>query len=322
MERDYHFDNYKAFLILLVVIGHFIYPLQEAVSWTQYLRKAIFLFHMPAFVFISGHFAKDNNRGKLVRKLLMPYVIMQLLIFLIRLVTPMENSEFTIIQPYFTLWFLPCLFFWRLIVERFSKIKGIVFWSFLAGILAGFDFYIGEVFSLSRMICFFPFFLMGYRFNKEAFQRYAKRGEVKVASLVGIILIFVVLIGFAPYIDMENFLFRGSYTPEHPFTGAVMRCGLYAGGLVLTYLFMVLLPSIKCPLSWLGKKTMSVYLFHGILERIFEESPLVPYFESTEGAVIVILFSVLLTFILAGKPFSSLAEKMASLPIEGLVKKL
>lgn len=322
MERDYHFDNYKAFLILLVVIGHFIYPLQEAVSWTQYLRKAIFLFHMPAFVFISGYFAKHNDWEKLVKKFLGPYVIMQLAVFFIRFLTPLKDSRFTLVQPYFTLWFLPCLFFWRLLIEPLSRVKGIIPFSFLVGILAGFDPKIEEIFSLSRMICFFPFFLMGYRFNKEAFQRYAKRGEVKVASLVGIILIFVVLVGFAPYIDMENFLFRGSYTPEHPFTGAIMRCGLYAGGLVLTYLFMVLLPLKKCPLSWLGKKTMSVYLFHGILERIFEESPLVPYFESTEGAVIVILFSVLLTFILAGKPFSSLAEKMASLPIEGLVKKL
>ena len=322
MERDYHFDNYKAFLILLVVIGHFIYPLKETVVWTGYLRKAIFLFHMPAFVFISGYFATHNDWIKLVKKLLIPYVIMQLLIYLIRLLTPMKDSEFTIIKPYFTLWFLPCLFFWRLLVEWLSKIRRIIFWAFFAGILAGFDFYIGEIFSLSRMICFFPFFLMGYRFDKEVFLQYAKKNGVKAAALAGVVLVFTVLAVFAPYIDMENFLFRSSYPREHPLTGAVVRCVLYVGGTILVYLIMVLVPLGRCSFSWLGRKTMSVYLFHGILERIFEESPLGFYFESTEGAIAVILFSILLTLILAGKPFSSLAERMAAVPVERLIKKL
>lgn len=60
MERDNYFDNYKAFLIILVVVGHFINPLTESVPWTEYVRKAIFIFHMPAFIFISGYFFKTG----------------------------------------------------------------------------------------------------------------------------------------------------------------------------------------------------------------------------------------------------------------------
>lgn len=312
MERDYHFDNYKAFLILLVVGAHFIYPLQESVTWTEYLRKAIFLFHMPAFVFISGHFAKHNNWVRLVKKLLVPYVIMQILIFFIRILTPLENSEFTLVQPYFTLWFLPCLFFWRLMIEPLSGVKGIVPLSFLAGILAGFDPKIGEIFSLSRMICFFPFFLLGYRFEKKEGKRFA--------ALAGVAAIFALLAVLEPYMPMRDFLLRGSYLPGKQLAGVAVRCGIYVGGVLLTYLFLSLIPRKKCWFSWLGTRTMSVYLFHGILVKAFAESPLVPYFESTAGAWLVLLCSAALTFILAAKPFAVLAEKMASLPVEKLIK--
>ena len=51
-QRDYLFDNYKAFLIVLVVVGHFIEVASEdnvAMGTTKWI---IFSFHMPAFVFI------------------------------------------------------------------------------------------------------------------------------------------------------------------------------------------------------------------------------------------------------------------------------
>ena len=78
-QRDYLFDNYKAFLILLVVIGHFIEPAYNNNTLLYTLKWLIFSFHMPAFIFISGYFSKRELPFlTLVRKLLVPYVIYEL----------------------------------------------------------------------------------------------------------------------------------------------------------------------------------------------------------------------------------------------------
>lgn len=315
MERDNSFDNYKAFLIILVVVGHFLNPLTESVPWTEYVRKAIFMFHMPAFIFISGYFARKNDWKKLVQKLLIPYLLMQVIVWGVRLIFHLPGREFTFIKPYFTLWFLPCLFVWRLIIEKANRIKGILPAAFLAGILAGFFGFIGENFSLSRLICFFPYFLLGYRFDKDAFMEYAKKRRVKVMAVAGIVMIFLLLAVTEELLPMRSFLFRGSYikgggVTAAAFTGAGIRILLYIAGTVLTYLFMAIMPAGKHWFSSLGRNTMSVYLFHGILLQFFEQSSLLTHCQNDIGAIAVIVGSVGLAFLLATKPFVWVVEKL------------
>ena len=60
-ERDYLFDNYKAFLIVLVVVGHFIEVASDDNVMMETMKWIIFSFHMPAFVFISGYFSKKTQ---------------------------------------------------------------------------------------------------------------------------------------------------------------------------------------------------------------------------------------------------------------------
>lgn len=56
-ERKYKFDNLRFILMFLVVFGHFL-ALQDEYS----LYRFIYSFHMPAFIFISGYFAKYSRR--------------------------------------------------------------------------------------------------------------------------------------------------------------------------------------------------------------------------------------------------------------------
>ena len=64
-QRDFLFDNYKAMLIVLVVVGHFIELAPDENVILRMLKWAIFSFHMPAFVFISGYFfeKRDERMG-------------------------------------------------------------------------------------------------------------------------------------------------------------------------------------------------------------------------------------------------------------------
>ncbi|MFZ7944441.1 acyltransferase family protein, partial [Neobacillus sp. 19] len=61
-KRSKYFDNAKFILIFLVVFGHLISPLKERDRILFTLYTVIFLFHMPAFIFISGYFAKGFRK--------------------------------------------------------------------------------------------------------------------------------------------------------------------------------------------------------------------------------------------------------------------
>ena len=60
--RDYLFDNYKVLLIVLVVMGHFIEPCYRINAFLYTLKWLIVSFHMPAFIFISGYFLKNDHK--------------------------------------------------------------------------------------------------------------------------------------------------------------------------------------------------------------------------------------------------------------------
>ena len=55
--RHYGYDNMKGILVFLVVFGHFL-ELCPATLQKNILYLVIYSFHMPAFLFFSGFFAK------------------------------------------------------------------------------------------------------------------------------------------------------------------------------------------------------------------------------------------------------------------------
>ena len=81
-ERDYFFDNLKAVLIFLVVLGHFLLPIHGE-SVLVVVKRLIYVFHMPLFVFVSGYFAKKiyKNGQYNFKKIL--YLIKAYIIFVI-----------------------------------------------------------------------------------------------------------------------------------------------------------------------------------------------------------------------------------------------
>ena len=81
-ERDHYFDNARFFLIVLVVFGHLTRSYVNESHIFKALYMFIYSFHMPAFVLISGFFAKGVGKPgyikKITIKLLLPYLIFQL----------------------------------------------------------------------------------------------------------------------------------------------------------------------------------------------------------------------------------------------------
>ena len=76
-QRSSYWDNMKGLLILLVVFAHFLDAWIQKFSVVRLVYSTIYVFHMPAFVFISGYFGKsEKSRGfQSILKLVLLYFI-------------------------------------------------------------------------------------------------------------------------------------------------------------------------------------------------------------------------------------------------------
>ena len=79
-ERLCGFDNLKFVLIFLVVLGHFL-EISEAFEGSELLLRTIYSFHMPAFLFLTGYFAKFRPK-KIALQFGYTYLLFQVLYLL------------------------------------------------------------------------------------------------------------------------------------------------------------------------------------------------------------------------------------------------
>lgn len=149
-------DNMKALLIFMVVLGH----LLECFGGRLFLYYTIYMFHMPAFVYVTGYFSRTNPE-RLIKKTFYTYAIYQILYLLFQRFYLKQENQIQFTTPYWLLWYLLSLCWWMLLLQiidwkEFSK-KTILGGVGLLALIAGFDKSIGYYMSLSRTIVLLPF---------------------------------------------------------------------------------------------------------------------------------------------------------------------
>ncbi|MGO2174886.1 MAG: acyltransferase family protein, partial [Staphylococcus equorum] len=190
-KRDYFFDNARAVLIFLVVFGHLLQPYNEASTYLSSLYLTIYSFHMPAFLFISGYFAKKAGEAgyleKVSKKLLIPYIIFFGFFSLYYYLTGKEDSvQFDPFDPVFALWFLLTLFFFHviLVIVKDYKPYFVLPIAIIFSLFAGYSDNIDNYLSFSRTIMFFPIFYLGYLFTSKHTQILRNKKFVPIAIIV------------------------------------------------------------------------------------------------------------------------------------------
>ena len=273
-KRDPYFDNAKLILIFFVVFGHFIQPFISSNGYLEDIYFLIFTFHMPSFVLISGFFSKKINKPNFVvnqmKKLVVPYVIFQVIYSLFYYVIQMkENLSVNLLNPEWSLWFLLSLFYWNISLKLFSRFKPIVGMSLAISLslLAGYLPNVDNFLSLSRTIVFFPFFLAGYYLTPQYFDK------VKSRRKKGMCLLFITTtVLFISKIDSLNkYWFFGSQPYDHflenPDMGALVRILVYLISFMAIYVFFTLVPQREYKFTYLGRNTLYTYLLHGFFVK-------------------------------------------------------
>ena len=265
--RDYGFDNIKFILIILVVLGHIL----EEISTTGFMgviRSVIYSFHMPLFVFISGYFSRMSKRK--TERAFAEYLIPFFIFNTIYTMTIQGVLKVNIFLPQYAFWYLLSLFFWNISIDYIYKFKPIIIVSFILGIYCGLFGNIDRVFSLSRTICFFPFFILGYSFDKEKTEKL--RSLNKALPVIGIAL-SVGLTAFANikgYIPIKMYEMIQSYnnTKVDNIPGGIERAVIYLIAVLMIVCVISLVPNKEFWFTKYGTRTVCIYIFSSFLIKI------------------------------------------------------
>lgn len=320
MKRESYFDNAKFILIFLVVFGHFISPHKGDSEALYTVYSFIYTFHMPAFILIGGFFSKSiMKKGylkKIIRNILIPYFIFQLIYFIIQRIWNGKET-LTLFDPYWTLWFLLSMVLWNILLLLFIKLNHPAIMMIAAltiGVFAGYIQDIGTYFSLSRTSVFFPVFLLGYLMRKEHFTKILL-SEIRIAAGMILVGLFISYFFFFPQEAKDWLLASSSYEELGVKLGQAWFIRLLMYGLMAlaTFCFMAIVPRRKMFFTHLGTRTLYVYLLHGFIVKLFEFSPFYDLVVESGNYFALLALAAIVTLVLASKPIITLAQPIIEL---------
>ncbi len=309
------FDNCKAFLILLVVIGHFIEPCYGGNTFLYSLKWWIVSFHMPAFIFISGYFSKRELRFcELIRRFLVPYVVYECIYYLVYTLIGKETKLY-LLYPKFSLWYLLALFAWRFATPYVRRIPCHMAFTIAAGLLIGCSDMKDNFLSLPRILVFYPFFLAGVHFTESSLQK-LKSSIPKLQAAGAALGASVLVLLFSEYSNSTPRIFYGryNYASLHQSIPEGMLCRLccYLAGFVMTLALLLLMYGRRCFCSYIGTRTMAIYIFHGLVYSVLKEcTPALENVDTGVETLILLAGCVCLTAVFSAPAFTAFTSRIS-----------
>ncbi|BFO21538.1 acyltransferase family protein [Streptomyces sp. KM77-8] len=309
-QRDAFFDNAKYLAIVLVAVGH---------AWGQILDagavetayRVVYLFHMPAFILISGYFSRSFDlRPKHVKRLItgviVPYVVFETAYSLFQRYGN-DDPEYgiTLLDPTYHLWFLCALVVWRLTTPLWKTIRHPVAVSLVLAVLGSVSPQIGDDLELQRVLQFLPFFVLGLTLRPEHFQRVQRR-SVRLMSLPVLAAATAAAWWSMPHMKL-GWLYHNRAAEELGapwWTGPVMVLVTLGCSMLLTACFFAWVPRRHMWFTSLGAGTIYGYLLHAFLVKAggyagwFRD----PVFEEPLGAIGLTVLAAAAVTVLCTKP--------------------
>lgn len=318
--RVHQFDSMKALLIFLVVLAHILHDFGMNHPVGDAMYKVIFSFHMPAFIFVTGYFARYKPKA-LFAKLFPLYLIFQCLHYLLDFVgNSIMEGQLTAVPlqfftPRFTLWYLLAILAYQLLIPVIEaestrqKVK-ILIAAIGFGLLMGLTPDNDNFMAMSRIITFLPFFLLGYyekqlRIFTRMRRKSGKYGKAAAGLLAGILIVLISV--FHEQINDQWFLGTRSYG-EGGGTWYI-RLIIYIAAFLWIWILMILMPEQEILfMDKIGRNTLPVYLIHGLIVHAFEYISVDKIFE--DRILVILLFSAILTFVLSRDIFEKWLRKV------------
>lgn len=257
-KRSAYWDNIKGFLMLLTVFAHILYQLQGNSDTINKTVDIIYMFHMPAFVFISGFFGKSERSHSFesIIKLIFLYFIFNSIMGFIYGFTSLLN-------PMYSYWYLIALIVWRLTAHRIAKFKEIKLILFVIALFVGFYPSIDNTFAAARIIGFYPYYMSGYLLDGEKSEKLINKKYINRMAVGSVLTIVVLLLSIAAH---SYFSFTDSALQMYGYNEPIDSFGrivLYVIAFLAIYGLRCLSPDKKIPfLTMLGRNSLWIFVLH------------------------------------------------------------
>lgn len=308
--KNYLFSNIKGLLIVLVVLGHLLEVSSVIKTGAGFFTfKAIYSFHMPAFLFISGFFSKNLEKcyRTAFNKYFVPYLVMMAIVSVTRLFLTGKFSHNWFI-PDFAAWYLLTLFVYKVHLKLLLQFRYLLPLSVLISTLIGCINMNTEFLSIGRTFQLFPFYLGGYYFNEIYLKRVR---DISLKYSIGVLSLFVTLLCYILYFT-RSYRWSFSFSKSYYSMKIDYLHGMYFHLLMLIlacfgiYLLLNLMSDKEQHiLTYLGDSTLSIYLLHPIFVLSSKEFGLLKGHGNLDW--ILILLQMTLCIMVLGNPFISKA---------------
>lgn len=281
--RDAGYCNLKLFLMFLVIFGHMLEGQLEDGEGAALLYRLIYTFHMPLFFFLCGLFLRDREGcWRQAGQMFGLYGICQIFVVVVWVLLD-KKASFGV--PFWHLWYLLSLgcmdlagAAWFGLREKYSFCGRRPFqaglWAVsvclacLAGNLEG----IGRFLSLSRTLCFFPYFLLGLFLDRGiSWEKFRLPGLLALGAYGALFTLAGGKLSAAFLYRADSFAALGIGGE-----GAVQRLLCLCLALLMGLFLLAWTPGRRFRFSHLGTDTLAAYLFHAPLAALWNALELPP----------------------------------------------
>lgn len=304
--RNAYFDNVKFVMIVLMVVGHFVDAFTASSDMCKSAYMFIYSFHMPVFLFISGLFYRMKDTRKKV--LFYSFIGFATKMYLaLCCILCKQKTGFFLLSDVGVPWFMFVLAIYQILMWLFRDVHkiGLLIFSIILACFTGFDNSIRDYLYLSRVVVFFPFYLLGTMISSEQFSNFKKKRSLILMPMV------ILIIGCALYLSVYKldslYKFRHLLTGKNPFSDQILKYGIlarfvcYAVSALVGFSVMLCIPSRRIPMiSKMGTKTLNAYFWHyGILLFLLKYTSVEKVFcASKTGKIAFLGIAVILSIVL------------------------
>ena len=270
-ERFYLFDNLKGLMIFFVVFGHLLAFCPEEEFIVKNLYFWIYSFHMPVFVFTTGYFGK-YNKTKIKNSLLYPYIIFSIFYYVFKILVLNKTGITIFTVPYHHLWYLPSSICWYLTIpfieKNINKKNLLMICSIIFMLLAGYIPLFGRFLSLSRTICFYPFFLLGYmckKIDKSKFLQIIQNKKFKITMIVLFTVVSIIFFsGSLDFLKRSMLYYTSNYKSMD--SNIFHRLQILCFNFIGIGFFVSCVPNkrLSC-ITHFGQNTIYIFLLHDFI---------------------------------------------------------
>ena len=301
-NRNYQLDNAKGLLIIMVVYAHIISKiLGQKPFINQTVWFALNAFHMAGFLMISGFLTRERiekkEYGKMISKNLLPYLFVQVFFYCLFWATGTVDYFFSTdrfhnfiwLRPESAMWYLFALCVYMVITtlaySRFPKKMHILFFiSLIAALAIGF-FQPINYFRLTKIIAFYPYYVVGFMVSKESIlekvnQKRASTALGLAVSILGIAVLSYFKMNYSKEISFKNLAlmepvdYSGIISEALPIPyqilGPITRLALIIVAIAISSGIIIAMPNRKTVFSYIGKYSFYIYFSHWFLLRLVD----------------------------------------------------